>query len=109
MAQRRGSAHTERDDSALDEAARERVLGQDLDPVRVAEEPFEVHENARADGGDLLQAFEIEESDPDAEGLVIEEARGCLGAKWAEQQGGAVDGEALAEQEARAQLDRAAF
>ena len=43
---------------------RERGLGQDLDAVRVAQEPLEVDEDARADGGDLLEPREVEERDP---------------------------------------------
>ena len=49
-------AHPERDDAAVDQALRERGRRQQLHAVRVAEEPLEVDEDARADGADLLEA-----------------------------------------------------
>ena len=41
-----------------------RRLGEDLHAVLVAEEPLEVDEDARAHGGDLLEAVEVEDRDP---------------------------------------------
>src|SRR4249919_3624810 len=76
-----GSSHAERDDPARDEPCRE-----------------------SRHGGDLLQPCEIEDGDPRAQALVVEEALDHLRADCAEEHHRAVAGEAFAEEEPGAEL-----
>src|SRR5262245_5149548 len=70
---RRQLPEPERDDSPVDEPARERIGGDDLDAVHVAKEPLEVDEHARADGIHLLEARQVVDGDTRAQGRVVEE------------------------------------
>src|SRR5712691_80790 len=99
--------HPKRDDPPVDQTARERRFGEDLDAVGVAQEPLEVDEDARAYGGDLLEAGEVEECHPRAEAGVLDESLRCPRADRAQQQGWSFGREPVTEEEAGTQLDRA--
>jgi membrane protein len=61
---RPASPHAERDDPAVDQPAGERRHRQQLDAVRVAEEPLQVDEGARAHRAEPLEPVEIADREP---------------------------------------------
>src|ERR1700694_2465106 len=69
----KGLAEPERDDAAVDEAARKGVRGDDLDAVEVAQEPLEVDEDARADRVHLLEPGQVVDRSACAERGIVEQ------------------------------------